>query len=464
MMQKNYLPNLLIAFLFTCSIFSQEVLTKQEAIKLTLENNLGILIAENNVEIAENNKSLLNSGFLPTITGTAGANYQRDDSTFEFPGQFLNDGEGNVLIDDQTGEPIPRPDADLYKAEAQRYNARITADYVLFDGLGRWYDLKRLKEEYNLSSLQARETLETTILQLFSVYFEAARISENITVLEQTYQNTKNRLQRANYSFEFGQVNKLDVLNAEVDLVNDSINVMNERQLLENTLRDLNIVLNADLERKFAVDTTVAFINELQLEDFASKGEANNVRMLQAKSNMAINDYTLQSAKSVFLPTIGLNGFYGWNLNQNAPGPFFPGVNVNNTRNFGLGASLTWNLFDGGRGITQVKNARILLQSQDALQNQIELEVKRDIANAKGDFQNRLKVFELQQQNVITATDNYRRSNERYKLGQITSVELRQAQINLLNAQTSKNLAKYNAKLAELQLLQLTGQLLNVSI
>ncbi|WP_422860967.1 TolC family protein [Flagellimonas sp. S174] len=463
MMQKNYLPTLLVLFLFTCSLFSQEVLTKQEAIKLTLENNLGILIAENNVEIAENNKSVLNSGFLPSITGTAGANYQRDDSTFEFPGQFLNDGEGNVLIDDD-GQPVPRPDADLYKAEAQRYNARITADYVLFDGLGRWYDMKRLKEEYNLSSLQARETLETTIIQLFSVYFEAARISENITVLEQTYQNTKNRLQRANYSFEFGQVNKLDVLNAEVDLVNDSINVMNERQLLENTLRDLNIVLNSDLEKKFAVDTTITFINELQLEDFASQGEQNNVRMLQAKSNIAINDYTLQSAKSVFLPTIGLTGFYGWNLNNNAPGAFFPGVTVNNRRNFGLGATLTWNLFDGGGGITQVRNAKILLESQDALQTQIELEVKRDIANAKGDFQNRLKVFELQQQNVTTATDNYKRSNERYKLGQITSVELRQAQINLLNAQTSKNLAKYNAKLAELQLLQLTGQLLNVSI
>ena len=73
-------------------------------------------------------------------------------------------------------------------------------------------------------------------------------------------------------------------------------------------------------------------------------------------------------------------------------------------------------------------------------------------------------MYKIQQQNVITATDNYNRSNERYKLGQITSVELRQAQINLLNAKTSKNLAKYNAKLAELQLLQLTGQLLNVEL
>ena len=455
-MRKTLLPILVCVILCGTSLTAQEVLTKQEAIRLTLENNLGIQIAQNNVEIAENNKGVFNSGFLPTLTGSAGANYQRDDSTFEFPGQFS--------IDETTGERIPRPDADLYKAEAQRYNARLSADYVLFDGFGRWYDLKRLKEEYNLSSLQARETMENTILQLFTVYFEAARISENIEVLEQTYENTKSRLQRANYSFEFGQVNKLEVLNAEVDLVNDSINMMNERQLLENTLRDLNIVLNAEIEKQFSVDTTLVFINELQLEEFAAQGESNNVRMLQAESNMTINDYSLKSAKSVFLPTVGLNGFYGWNLNQNAPGAFFPGVNVNNRRNFGLGATLTWSLFDGGNGITQVQNAKILLDSQDAQIAQIAQEVRRDIANAKGDYQNRYKVYQLQQQNVITATDNYNRSNERYKLGQITSVELRQAQINLLNAKTSKNLAKYNAKLAELQLLQLTGQLLNVEL
>jgi len=352
----------------------------------------------------------------------------------------------------------------LDKAEAQRYSARLTANYTLFDGLGRLYDYKRLKEEYKLSELQARETIETTMLQLFTVYFEVARLSENIGVLEETFANTKNRLQRADYSFEYGQTNKLDVLNAEVDLVNDSINLMNERQTLRNTQRDLNLLLNRDLQVTFAVDTTVIFANPLILEGFLEEGESNNIRMLQAEKNIAINDYNLKAGKSVFLPTVGLTGFYGWNLNQNAPSAFFPGVNVNNRRNFGLGATVTWDLFDGGSGITQIKNAQVLLESQETLEQQIEQEVKRDIANAKGNYENRLQIYRLQEQNVITATNNYNRSNERYKLGQITSVELRQAQLNLLNAKTSKSLAKYNAKLAELQLLQLTGQLLNVDL
>jgi outer membrane protein TolC len=436
----------IIIALLVNPLFSQkQLLSKEEAVKLMLENNFGVKIANNNVKVAENNKKLLNSGFLPTLTGSASANYQRDDSTFEFPGQFLRDEDGDFLIDG-AGNPIARPDAELDKAEAQRYSARLTANYTLFDGLGRLYNYKRLKEEYNLSELQARETIENTMLQLFTVYFEVARLTENIGVIQETFKNTKTRLQRANYSFEYGQTNKLDVLNAEVDLVNDSITLMNERQTLKNTQRDLNVLLNSDLEELFVVDTTI------------------NFSMLQAEKNIVINDYNLKAGKSVLLPTVGLTGFYGWNLNQNAPGPFFPGVNVNNRRNFGLGAVLTWNLFDGGGGITQIKNAKILLDSQENLEQQIKQEIRRDIANAKGNYDNRLQVYRLQEQNVTTATNNYERSNERYKLGQISSVELRQAQINLLNAKTSKNLAKYNAKLAELQLLQLTGQLLNVDL
>ena len=90
------------------------------------------------------------------------------------------------------------------------------------------------------------------------------------------------------------------------------------------------------------------------------------------------------------------------------------------------------------------------------------MEVKRDIANALGNYENSLEIYEIQEQNVITNANNFERSKERFNLGQITSIEFRQAQINLINAKTNKNFAKYEAKLAELQLLQQIGQLLNI--
>lgn len=418
----------------------EEKLTKEEAVKLTLENNFGIVIAKNNVKVAENNKGVLNSGFLPSLTANSGASYDNNDQEATFQ-------DGSVRAIDG--------------AETTRYNASLNLNYTLFDGLGRWYNYKRLKEEYNLSELQARETIETTMLQLFTVYFEVARITENIGVLKDTYENTENRLKRAEYSFEYGQNNKLDVLNAQVDLVNDSINLMNERQALMNTQRDLNVLLNRDLDVNFKVDTTITFTNKIVLEEFLNEGESNNIRMLQAEKNIMINDYNLKAGKSVLLPTIGLTGSYGWNEGN------FPATNFlasSASTGFSAGVNLSWNLFNGGTGITQIKNAKILLDSQETLQQQIKQEIRRDIANSKGNYENRLQIYRLQEQNVSTAVNNYERSRERYKLGQITSVELRQAQLNLLNAKTSKNLAKYNAKLAELQLLQLTGQLLNIAL
>ena len=437
-MKQHKAVAILSSLFILVSVQAQEVLTKEAAIQETLENNFGIIIANNDLEIADNNQDLLNSGYLPSLTGLAGASYNLEDQEVTF-----NDGTLNVVDG----------------AETKQYNASVNLNYTLFDGLGRWYNYKRLKEAYNLGELQVRQTIETTILQLFSVYYEVARITENIDVLKQTFNNTKNRLTRAQYSFEYGQVNKLEVLNAEVDIVTDSINLLNAEQQLRNTKRDLTVIVNSDLRRSFEVDTTVRFIGVLELDRFVKTADTNNIRLLQARKNIDITDYDYKASKSVFLPSVGLSGSYGWNKGTFPTTSF---ASSRTTTGFAAGLSLTWDLFDGGSGITTVKNLRIQKDTQALLLQQIENEVSRDIVNAQDAYDNRLEVFHLQEQNVVTAQNNYDRSQERYKLGQITSVELRQAQLNLLNAKTNKNLAKYEAKLAELELLQLTGQLLNI--
>ncbi len=435
--------------------FAQEnLLSKEEAVTKALENNFGITIAKNQIEIAENNASILNSGYLPTLTGTAGANYTNNDSRQEFPGRF--DSIGN-----------PQPDVSLKGLESQRYNAGLNLNYTLFDGMGRYYNYKRLKEQYQLSELQARETIENTMLQMFSVYFEIARLTENRNVQLQALDISKQRITRAEYAFEFGQNTKLDILNAQVDVTNDSITLMNTKQQLENAKRDLNVLLNQDLSSNFVVDTVVTFTPRINLVEYMGQSMSNNVAILQTEQNLKINEYDIKVNRSGYLPTIGLTGSYGWNRSQNPDQVFFTGQvfpGTNSTQNsFGLGASLTWNLFDGGGTAVRVKNAKITYANQELLRKQVELEVNRDMQNAMAIYENRLKIFRIQEQNVATNQNNFERSKEQFQLGRITSIEFRQAQINLLNAQTNKNLAKYDAKLAELQLLQLTGQLLNVA-
>jgi len=423
-----------------CTTAQEEVLSKSEAIALTLENNYNIAVAGNTVEIAENNADLLNSNYLPSIFGIAGANYSVQDQQTD-----RDDGQSFELND----------------ARSESYNASLNLEYTLFDGLGRLYNYKSLKENYNLSKLEARETIENTVLQLFSVYYEVARLTENVEILEQTLEISRNRVKRAGYQFDYGQNTKLEVLNAEVDVTNDSINLMNTRQLLQNTKRDLNVVLARNLRAGFAVDTNVTFIPKIQLESYIDLAQENNVRILQSESAITLSEYDIQSSKARFLPTVGLSGSYGWNESISPASAFFGG-STRQTTGWQGGLSLRWNLFDGGTSITQFKNAKIAKDNQELLKQQIELEVERDIANALGNYENLVDVFEIQEQNVITNKNNFERSKERFNLGQITSIEFRQAQINLINAQTNKNLAKYEAKFAELQLLQQIGQLLNI--
>ena len=221
------MKNIILYFLFLTGVFygafAQETrLTKEDAISLVLEKNHGILLAKNTVNIASNNKSLLNSGYLPILSGTSDANYNNGDRTTEFPGQFIDDPT--------TGLKVPAPNNELIGAESRNYGASINLNYNLFDGLGRVFNYKKLKEQYNLTELQARETIENTILQLFSVYYNIATLTENKEVLRQAFIVSKSRIKRAQYAFEFGQGSMLEVLNSQVDATNDSINIINAEQ------------------------------------------------------------------------------------------------------------------------------------------------------------------------------------------------------------------------------------------
>jgi outer membrane protein TolC len=427
-----------ILFFFVFGLNAQQMLSPEEAVELALEHNFGIKIANNIVEVAENNTSILNSGYLPTVTGNAGATYNLDNTEAEF-----SNGETTVLKG----------------AESSRYNAAVNLNYTLFDGLGRLYNYKRLKEEHQLSELDARETIETTMLQIFSIYYTVAQLSENTEAIEQTLTISKDRLVRAEYQFDYGQSTKLGVLNAQVDINNDSISLISLNQQLKNTKRDLNVLLGNALSEEFKVDTAIDFMLPLNKEDLLEKTKANNVSLLQAEKNISISQFDIKTNKAQFLPTVDLVGTYGWNKSNNNAASF---VAVSTNTGLSGGLSLSWNLFDGGSTLTRVKNAQINLENQQFLKDQLIIEIERNFNNAWDDFQNKLLIYRIQEDNIITSQNNFDRTQEKFKIGQVTSIEFRQAQLNLLNAELSRNQAKYDAKLAELTVLQLGGELLNV--
>ena len=448
-MNKVFILSLLIVTIVNISK-AQEKLTKEQALDFALENNFGIQVSRNNTEITKNNSNILNSGYLPTVSISGGGNYIGSDSEIAFPGQF----------DDQ-GNPIPNR---IFEGqESQRYNASVNLNYTLFDGLGRTYIYKQLKEQYNLSELQLRETIEYSILQIFEVYFSIAQFTESSRIFKQNLEVSKERQKRAQSAFIHGQGNKLAVLNAQVDVTNDSISLIQVNQRLDNSKRDLNLLMNQPIDKDYSVELEVNFIPEIQIESWIDTAPEKNVELLKQKSNIQINSYDIKINQSGYLPTVGLVGSYGWNLNKSPATAFFPGTN-NTTYSVGVGASLSWNLFDGGRTTTRVKNAKLNFENQGLIAQEARLSFDRDLLNALQNYRNTKEIFEIQKKQVETATYNFDRSQSQYRLGSITAIEFRQAQINLANAKNQRAIAKFQAKLSELQLIQLTGELLNVNI
>jgi outer membrane protein TolC len=417
--------------------FSQEILTKDQAINLALEHNYGIKIANNKSDIARNNASIYNSKYLPTITANAGLNYSNNDSD-------------NTL---QNGSIVTTNDA-----ESNNYNASLTFRYTLFDGLGRIYNYKKLKESHQLSEIDARGIIENTFVSVFSKYFEVARLTQNESSIKQSLEISKQRLKRVTYSFEYGQNTKLEVLNAEVDVNNDSISYLNIKRQLANAKRDLNLILGKEISSSFKVNTDVLFIENLELEKLMQETLTSNINVLKSESNIASGKYDLKINNANWFPFVSLNSNYGF-ANYNNDNTYL--YDIQKSKNLSAGLNLTWNIFDSGTTKTKAQNAKITLDNLEIQKEELLQQLKRDVLNSWEIYQNSLFILKAEETNLATNNRNFERSQELFKIGQINSIQFRQAQVNLLNAENNLNKAKFEAKMAEVYLLQLSGNLLN---
>lgn len=433
MSNKVLVVLLLFAAFFESS--AQVMLTKEEAVQLALQKNFNIKIAENNIRIAEGNASKENLGFKPTVNVSGGANYNLDNSKAIF----------------QDGREVT-----LNFAPSNSENISASANYILFDGFNRQFNLERNQASVSVSQLNARAALENVLLQLFQAYYEIARLEVDYDNLVEILSISKERLERSKTSFLYGAVTSLDVSNAEVDVNTDSIAILNQQLLISNARNNLEFILNNNLPDQFEVETSVIFAPLLAKADYIDGLKVTNVNLLLAASNISLSEIDERLTMTSKLPTVSLNADYGLNRSKNNPASFLDRVNSNGLTG---GLSVNWAVFDGGRRKVQEQNAKINRLNQGLNYDLVYQQVLRDFENAWNDYQNRLKVWNALEQNVVTSRQNFERSEEKYRLRQITNIEFRQAQSNLINALTAQNRAKYDAKLSELLVYSIAGKI-----
>ena len=435
---KKVLNIFLICLLLAPNVSAQEELTISSAIKKTLENNLDIEVFENFKRIAKNNSSILNNNYLPNIQLGSEINTNIQSIEIETPS-----GISGTLDDTQTDNS----------------SAVLSIDYNIIDASGRKYNYKKSKELYSKSNLEVQEIIENTILQLFTVFFEVGRLSEEKEILKNSLDISKRRYERRLLEFEYGQTNNLEVLNAEVDVNSDSINLLNTSKKLFNAKSDLNLIMNVDLESEFNINTNIDFLAQDEINSIFSNDINNNTRLLIIEKDIIISNLERKIAKSSYLPTLGLIGSYGWNesINDN-PYAFY---NKSISDGFSAGINIRWDIFRGGKKIIANKNTEISQENSELIKKKTVLELKKELRNAYQTHLNNLFILEVQRKNLNTNKNNFDRNIERYKIGQVSSIEFRRAQLNLLNAELSKSSAKYQAKISEAYFLKISGEIIS---
>lgn len=431
--------NFYFVFILTASgLSAQENLTISKAIKNTLENNLDIKISENLEKIAKNNSSILNNNYLPNIQLGSDVNTNVQNIEIETPG-----GLSGALDNTQTDNS----------------SAVVSLNYNLIDASGRKYNFKKSKELYSKSKLEAKEIIENTLLQLFTVYFDVGRLTEEEKILKDILEISKKRHERKLSQYEYGQTNNLEVLNAQVDVNSDSINLLNLSNKLNNAKRDLNLIMNIELESDFDIDTNLSFLKRDELSILFTNDIKNNTRFLIAEKDVIISDLEKKVANFSYLPTLGLSGSYGWNesINDN-PYAFY---NKSITDGFSAGVNIRWDIFRGGKKIIANKNATINQENFALVKEKTILDLKKELKNAFQSHLNNLFILEAQNQNLETNKNNFDRNLERYNVGQVSSIEFRSAQLNLLNAELSNNSARFRAKISEAYFLKISGELIS---
>ncbi|MBN2105641.1 TolC family protein [bacterium] len=416
---------LLAGLITVFPVLSQTTLNLSEAICIALENNPNIQIAQNNAANAKNEAQIGNAGLLPQFTLSASAVYSED-----------------------AGQLPPRDASTTTSTQLQ-------IGYTLFDGFGNIYRFKQLQAGSKLGQAEAQNQIESIILQVADGYYRTAAAYENRQIAQELVRLSQERFNRAQNRAEYGRARTLDVLSARVDLNADSVTLAQADLQWEQSIRSLNLLLFRDINTSISVDTSVIINLQTSLIDLMNQALDNNAGLEAARLQEQQARYQFQAAQTAHLPRLDLSASYGYSqLNPDIDLDF-----NNPVKTARIGASFSFNLFNGFQTQIKRQNARRNLENQAMLAEQADLSLRRDLTNAYQGFQTSLHVWALARRSLEVALLNFRRAEELYQLGQVTTTQFREAQLNLIKARSQVSTAKYDAKLNEMGIRRLVGDL-----
>tara|TARA_R110001592_G_scaffold38832_5_gene127909 strand:+ start:4693 stop:6003 length:1311 start_codon:yes stop_codon:yes gene_type:complete len=434
MYNYNYATILFVFLSLTNLINAQDILTVEEAVQIALENNYQIKIAANELQIDEVSVSVGNAGMLPQV----GLNLM-DNNSAQYLSQTRSDG--SVVERDN--------------AKNNSLNYGIAMDWTLFDGLRMFADYEQLKETQKLGEAQLKQVILNRVGEVMITYFDLVQQKQQLTALDSTIIISEQRVDLAHNRFTIGKASKLEVLNAQVDLNTDETLMQRQKELYVNTKVQLNEYLARDLKIDFEVVPEIFVDQALQLPELETLVEKENPTLQVEQINKRISELELKQTKALRYPTIFASTGYNFGRTESSLG--FTTNSNSRGWNYGFGASL--NVFDGFNQNRNEKIAKIQIENTEVAIAQRTQELMSLVNTTYQTYLTNISLIELEGKNEAIAQENMEITVEKYRIGIIPTIEFRTAQLNYINAKVRHSNAKFQAKLSEIILKQLAGNL-----
>lgn len=416
------------------TVLGQDLLTLDDAIKYALENNFNIRIARNETIINQTNNTKGNAGMNPVVALNFGKNFNINNTRQEFFSGDIREGNG---------------------VNTNNLNANIQANWTVFDGFRMFVNKNRLDEIENLGKINLQLQMENTVAQVMSTYYNIEQQNKRIETILQALEISKERLSLAKLNKEVGSGSGIPILQAEVDINADSSALINQQLLLKNLKIQLNEIMARNPEFDFEVSTSKD-IEPFSFTDIYTQVENRNKMLQMADKNIQISQLNIKQWEANKYPVIDLNGGYNFSrLNAEI------GI-LKFNQNAGVSGGLTarWNIFNGWNNKREIQIAKLNVETGKLAKEQLNLTLKSDVLSIFNTYTYANRMIGQEEQNINIAQQNLDITSEKMRVGTINSLELRQAQLNLIDANFRKISAMFESKMAALELMRLSGALL----
>jgi len=425
--------------IFSGSLISngQNIYGLRECINIGLEKNFSILVARNNETIAKNNFTPGNAGYLPSLdlNGRFGGNVNNNT-------QNLTDGTENTT----TG------------VHNTTTTAGASIGWTIFDGFSVRTTYKKLNELKQLGTLNTQLEVERLISEIIAGYYNYIQQVQTLDNLDYALTLSRERLRIDKDRYILGSSSKLQVLQSQVYLNADSSRLSRQGEVVRASQVSLNELMALEnLNSQFQSADTIIEVDEyLLFEKLYEATLTGNTTLLIASKNKIVSEYDYKIITSRSYPYLNLSTGYNYTLNTYETGTFKN--QTTNGLNYGL--TLGVNIFDGFNQRRSIANSSIEIQNKELKYLEIEQGIKADLITIYNVYSNNLRLIKLEEQNLETATENLDIALERYKLGSLSGIDLREVQKSLLDARERLLAIQYQTKLAEISLKLISGTIM----